>query len=245
MPLEAVLLDLDDTLLDERPGRVAGRSVLLAALRDARPALAADALAAELDRHTRWFWSDPARHAEGRLDLEGARLAILRRTLEALGAPDEALAREAVRRYVAVRDATLTWMPGAEQALGALRAAVPRLGLVTNGAAAAQRAKLERFGLAPFFDHVQIEGALGFGKPAARAFHHALETLRAAPERAVMVGNDFEFDVLGALRAGLEAVWLDVLGEGPPAAAPRPFRSVRSIGDVPHVLGLREGEGKG
>jgi putative hydrolase of the HAD superfamily len=246
VPLEAVLLDLDDTLLDERPGRAAGRAVLLAALREARPGLGADALGAELDQHTRWFWSDPVRHAEGRLDLEAARLAILRRTLAVLGAPDEALAREAVRRYVAVRDATLAWMPGAQEALAALRAAVPRLALVTNGAAAAQRAKLERFDLVRLFDHVQIEGALGLGKPEARAFHHALEALGAAPERAVMVGNDFEFDVLGALAAGLDAIWVDVEGAGRvPAPAPRPFRSVRSIQEVPGALGIREQEGEG
>ena len=81
MPLDAVLLDLDDTLLDERPGREAGRAVLLAALCDARPALAREALGAELDRQSHWFWSDPARHAAGRLDLRAARLAIVRRVL--------------------------------------------------------------------------------------------------------------------------------------------------------------------
>jgi putative hydrolase of the HAD superfamily len=131
-------------------------------------------------------------------------------------------------------------MPGAEETLAALRVAVPRLGLVTNGAAAAQRAKLERFDLARHFDHVQIEGALGLGKPAARAFHHALAALGAAPERAVMVGNDFAFDVLGALGAGLDAVWIDVGAEGPPPEpAPRPYHAVRSIREVPAVLGLR------
>jgi putative hydrolase of the HAD superfamily len=136
-----------------------------------------------------------------------------------------------------VRDAALTWMPGAREALAALRAAVPRLALLTNGAAGAQRAKLERFDLARHFDHVQIEGAAGFGKPSARAFQHALAALGAAPERAVMVGNDFEFDVLGAARAGLGAVWIDVDGAGrPPQPASHPFRVVRSIEEVPGLL---------
>ena len=123
MPLDAVLLDLDDTLLDERPGRQAGRAALLAALREARPALSEALLAAELDRQTHWFWSDPGRHTAGRLDLAGARLTILERTLERFGVRDDALAADAVRRYCAARDALLTWMPGAPEALAALRAA--------------------------------------------------------------------------------------------------------------------------
>lgn len=237
MPLDAVLLDLDDTLLDERPGREAGRAVLLAALCDARPALADEPLGAELDRQSHWFWSDPARHAAGRLDLGAARLAIVRRVLERFGVEDDALAEDAVRRYLAVRDAALTWMPGAPAALAALRAAVPRLALLTNGAADAQRAKLERFALASHFDHIQIEGAAGFGKPSPRAFRYALAALGAAPERAAMVGNDFEFDVLGATRAGLAAVWIDVEGAlHPPQAAPRPFRAVRAIDEVPAAI---------
>jgi putative hydrolase of the HAD superfamily len=239
----AVLLDLDDTLLDERPGRLAAREGLLAALGAALPELPAAALAAALDRETRWFWADAGRHASGRLDLLAARRVIVSRTLETIGAPDEALAAAAARRYTELRDEHLAWMPGAPEALAALRASVPRLALLTNGAAEAQRAKLVRFDLERFFDHVQIEGAFGEGKPSAGAFRHALAALGAEPEQAVMVGNDFEFDVLGALGAGLDAVWIDVEGEGAPAPAPRAFAAVRSIGEVPPLLGAA-GEGR-
>lgn len=236
-PMEAVLLDLDDTLLDERPGRAAGRALLIRTIREARPELDDARVAAALDRETTWFWGDPARHASGRLDLPGARLEIVRLVLAQLGIRDDALAGEATRRYLEARERALTWMPGALETLAALRAAVPRLGLLTNGAAGAQQAKLERFDLARHFDHVQIEGAAGFGKPSAQAFRHALAALGAPCERAVMVGNDFEFDVLGATRAGLAAVWVDVEGERrAPAAAPRPVRTVRAIGEVPAAI---------
>jgi putative hydrolase of the HAD superfamily len=240
--IEAVLLDLDDTLLDERPGRAAGRRALLEVLAQARPELDLERAGAELDRQAHWFWSDDERHARGRLDLASARRTVVRATLAALGIADDALAEAASSRYLAVRDAELTWMEGAPEALAALRAAFPRLALVTNGAADAQRAKLERFALAASFDHVQIEGAAGFGKPEPRAFHHALRALGAPPERAIMIGNDFAFDVLGALAAGLEAIWLDVDGTGrPPAPAPRAFAALRSISEVPPHLDFGKG----
>ena len=139
---------------------------------------------AELDRQARWYWSDEARHAAGRLDARDGAPHIVRATLAALGIRDDALAEAAAERYLAVRDAELVWMDGAPAALAALRAAFPRLALVTNGAADAQRAKLERFALAASFDHVQIEGAEGFGKPARRARSIARSRRSARPPSA-------------------------------------------------------------
>jgi putative hydrolase of the HAD superfamily len=235
--IEAVLLDLDDTLLDERPGRAAGRRALLEVLGAARPELDLERAGLELDRQAHWFWSDDERHQRGRLDLGTARRTVVRGTLAALGIADDALVESAAARYLAVRDVELTWMEGAREALAALRGAFPRLALVTNGAADAQRAKVERFALAASFDHVQIEGAAGFGKPSPRAFHAALEALGARPERAVMIGNDFAADVLGALDAGIDAIWLDVDGAGAPTRpAPRAFAALRSIAEVPAHL---------
>ena len=57
-----------------------------------------------------------------------------------------------------------------------------RLALITNGAAAPQRAKVVRFDLTHRFHHIQIEGEHGFGKPEERAYRHALQTLGVAPE---------------------------------------------------------------
>ncbi len=47
--------------------------------------------------------------------------------------------------------------------------------------------------------------AIILGKPAAAFFHAALAELGAAPAEALMVGDDVEADVIGALDAGLQA----------------------------------------
>ena len=51
-------------------------------------------------------------------------------------------------------------------------------------------------------DAVGVE-AVVCGKPAAAAFTAALEQIGVAPERAVMLGDDVENDILGAQSAGL------------------------------------------
>ena len=59
-----------------------------------------------------------------------------------------------------------------------LKARGVKLALVTNGAAGTQRAKVERFALSDRFDHIQIEGEHGFGKPDERAYLHAMRGAR-------------------------------------------------------------------
>jgi FMN phosphatase YigB (HAD superfamily) len=45
-------------------------------------------------------------------------------------------------------------------------------------------------------------------KPDAAVFHHVLGALGARAEEAVMVGNSWDNDVLGANASGLHALWL-------------------------------------
>ena len=80
-------------------------------------------------------------------------------------------------RLTAYREEEMFMFPGAHDAIDALKALGVKLALVTNGAADTQRAKVERFELAHRFDHIQIEGEHGFGKPEERAYLHAMQAL--------------------------------------------------------------------
>lgn len=91
--------------------------------------------------------------------------------------------------------------------LAALRAAGLKLGLITNGSVRMQRAKLRCLSLEPAFDTVLISEAEGVSKPDPRIFHLALGRLRTAPEHAMFVGDHPEVDVSGARGAGMKTVW--------------------------------------
>jgi len=80
---------------------------------------------------------------------------------------------------------------------------------------------------------VVIEGEFGCGKPDARVYRHALETLGAHPRDAWMVGDHLVWDVLGAKQVGVSAAWLDRSRQGLPADAPVvPDRSFGSLADL-------------
>jgi len=231
--LDALCLDLDDTILDDSWSVGEAWDVVSALVSERLRDVAAGAVRAQLAVVTRWYWDDDARHRRGRLDLVQARREIVGRLLEALGRPDPGLADEAARLYTDLRERTQRPLDGALEALAGLRAALPRLALVTNGAAAPQRAKLERFDLARFFDHVQVEGEFGAGKPDAAVWVHVLERLGSAPGRTLMVGDNYECDVVGPLEAGLHAAWIEPSGERPPPRpAPRPHLRLRSLAEL-------------
>jgi len=244
-PLDAVLLDLDDTILDNQAGIDAVWDRVSAELAARLGAVSPAAVRAALGAASDWYWSDEERHRRGRLDMAGSRRAVLHRVLGELGRPDPRLADEVATLYCALRDAAYAPFPGALDALARLRERTPALGLVTNGAADAQRAKIERWGLAPFFDVIAIEGEVGAGKPDPRHFGHALAALGAEPAATLMAGDNYRCDVLGALELGMHAVWIDreqrivppVAGAGRGEPPPRPHRTLATFVELVGELG--------
>jgi putative hydrolase of the HAD superfamily len=83
-----------------------------------------------------------------------------------------------------------------------------RLGLLTNGPPDIQRLKLDQTGLARFFDTVVISGEAGVGKPSPQAFHLILGALAVEPGQALMVGDSWDRDIMGALAVGIRPVWV-------------------------------------
>ena len=84
-----------------------------------------------------------------------------------------------------------------------------KLALVTNGSSDLQREKLEGSRLGRYFDIVIISGDLGIRKPDPRIFSTVIDRLGVSVEMAVMVGNSLESDIAGAQQVGIKSVWLN------------------------------------
>ena len=97
--------------------------------------------------------------------------------------------------------------PDAVQTLSCLRASGLSLGLITNGSLRMQSRKVECLGLSSLFDTILISDAEGVSKPDREIFHRALDRLNTNPAQAVFVGDHPEVDIAGARAAGMQAVW--------------------------------------
>jgi putative hydrolase of the HAD superfamily len=227
-----LLLDLDDTILDDSGARDECWRVACAEGAEARPGLDPDALRQEIERVRDVFWSDPDRHREWRLHMRRAWGRIATDALAGLGVDDPDLGSRIGDRHFERRDAAISPLPGAVQVLRDLRSLGVRLGLVTNGGSEGQRTKIDRFALAVHFDYIGIEGEVGCGKP-----HGGLRSCAPQPpnhsERHVDGRRHLEWDVSGAQAIGIYGIWLDKNGNGLPGdAAVRPDRIVRSITEL-------------
>jgi putative hydrolase of the HAD superfamily len=224
-----VLVDLDDTIVD-------GSAVVdcwAVACECCPPAVDSQKVLAEILKLRDWYWSDPVRHREGRLDLSAARRHIAGTALVNIGCDVPGLADRIGERYDQCRDERTVLFPGAVPVLMWLRESGCRLALVTNGAAAMQRQKIARFRLEPLFDVILVEGELGFGKPDERIYQLALTELAAAPRDTWMIGDNLEWDVEQPQKMGITGIWVDRTGAGAPASrAVRPDLVIRSLAEL-------------
>lgn len=227
--MKALLLDLDDTLLDYSGGvDLCWEQACVTAV----PSVEQARLLQALVEVRQWFWSDPVRHRRERVDMLRAWTRIAAAALERCGA-DTGRAAALAEAYAAGRRAAMRLFPDAVDLLERLRERGVPLGLVTNGDARQQRDKIERHGLARFFDAIVVEGEFGAGKPDAVVYRAALDRLGVPPVEAWMVGDHLEFDVEGPQRLGVRGVWLDREGGGLPAgSAVRPAQIIRSLREL-------------
>ena len=229
----AVLLDLDDTILDDSAGVISSWRKACVAHCSPMSGLDAEAVFDAIDRTREWYWADPERHRVGRLELAWARSEVVRLALVELGVGDEDLARRIGDTYHSLRDDAITPFHDAVPTVRWLRGQGCRLALLTNGASTLQRLKIDRFNLAPLFDAILIEGEVGFGKPDPRIYTEALARLDVPAQDAWMVGDNLEWDVAGPQREGIAGIWIDARGRGVPAGQDvRPQRIIERLSDL-------------
>jgi putative hydrolase of the HAD superfamily len=231
-----MLIDMDETILSAygRP-EIAWNSVTAEFAGEFAP-LSPQQVASAIVDSARRFWATA--EAGWRLKLAEARLEVVREGFAMLAAAGQTalshdLAMRLADRFTAYREQQMFVFPGAHDAIDALKALGVKLALVTNGAAGIQRAKIERFALTHRFDHIQIEGEHGFGKPDERAYQHAMQALGVTAPETWMIGDNLEWEIEVPQRLGIYAIWIDAHGEGLPAESTvKPDRIIRSLTEL-------------
>ncbi len=230
---KAILFDLDDTILS-----FGGRQRLLNVVAEEfgeqlAPVIPAE-VAAQVESAFLTFWSDPEQYPKWRNDLLGARVLIITEVFKSISIGQPDVARQFASRFHELRESGEGRLfPGAIATIEELRRRGVRLALVTNGHADTQRAKVQTFGLTGLFDHIQIEGEVGFGKPEERAYTHAMAALQSRSKETWMVGDHLLWEVAAPQRLGIYSIWHDHVGNGlPTSSSVIPDRIIRSIPEL-------------
>jgi putative hydrolase of the HAD superfamily len=234
----AILFDLDDTIISAFGNVLATWQRAAEEFAGALAPLEPGDLAASIERQSRLLWSDAAWNKEWRVRIADARRLIVASAFAEFVAAGRLflgpeLGQMIADRFTAVREEGLSIFPGAHETLDRLKRLGVRLALVTNGAAEPQRAKVVRFALEERFDHIQIEGEHGFGKPEERTYRHALEALGAEPRQTWMVGDNLEWEIAAPQRLGIYGIWYDGYALGLPSDCDiHPDRIIQSLPEL-------------
>jgi len=98
--------------------------------------------------------------------------------------------------------------PGVNEALALLRQNCLRLWLLSNAQAIFTAYELRLLGLGPQFDGVLLSSDYGFRKPDVRFYHALLSQYGLDPACCLMIGNDRETDIAGAVNAGMSTLYM-------------------------------------
>jgi putative hydrolase of the HAD superfamily len=217
--LEAVLFDLDETLLVRR-------AAIVAFIGDQYDRYAAALAGIGRDRFIARFL---ALEDEGRTP----KVAVYPALVAELGIVTPSSA-ELLADYQSLYPRYAMLSAGARETLAALRARGLRLGIVTNGNGTVQNGKIDATGLRPLLDIVLVSEVEGLRKPDIAFFNLALQRLGVTAARTMFVGDNPAADVDGARNAGLRAVWYHSTTEWPQDLAP----PAHTITALPELIAL-------
>ena len=84
-----------------------------------------------------------------------------------------------------------------------------QLHIITNGYQEAQMKKMNASALTSFFKTITNADVAGGKKPHPIIFDHALRLANALPQESIMIGDNYEADILGALQMGYDAIFFN------------------------------------
>ncbi len=227
--VDAVIWDLDDTLVVERP---AAEAAMAATCRHASTVLDVDPEQLEQDvfdeAKSQWsslptidfarrvgiasweaLWATFEGPGQELSDLRAVRLshrqAVWREAIERQTTVDPRTVEELSERFVDERLNRMEAYPDAEPVISQLQPEIP-MAIVTNGAPDTQRTKLRLTGLDRLGLPTVVAGEFDIGKPNPEPFLRALDQLGIAPEQAVFVGNSLTRDIAPALNLDMAAL---------------------------------------
>ncbi len=221
----AVLFDLDDTLFDHAFAAKCALEVIHGDL----PRFADDPFDVLEKEYGRLLEEVHLRVLAGEMTLDEARHDRMRTLLSGDGRMPangevDGLASRFRDGYQKNRRAA----DGAYELLEELRESGVAVGIITNNMTAEQKRKLAFCKLDSLIDFMVTSEEVGLPKPGRAIFEAALERAGCRASEAVVVGDSWESDVVGARNAGIRAVWYNPKNmlhpDGFPVAELRSFR---------------------
>ncbi|MEN8137479.1 MAG: YjjG family noncanonical pyrimidine nucleotidase [Bacteroidota bacterium] len=148
-------------------------------------------------------------YRENKITKNELRIRRFSDALDHFGISDLGVANHMAYAYVSISPRKTNLFPHAMEALEYLNERY-KLHIITNGFEEIQFTKLKMSNIEVFFDEVITSEAIGVKKPDPLIFSYALEKTGAKPHESLMIGDNYEADILGALNSKMPAIYFNM-----------------------------------
>ncbi|RXK17515.1 HAD family hydrolase [Macrococcus sp. DPC7161] len=84
-----------------------------------------------------------------------------------------------------------------------------KLGIITNGRTDFQKNNIKALGIEKYFRSILVSEEIGIKKPDANIFYTALNQLNVSPSNSLFVGDHLHNDVIGSMKVGMKGILFD------------------------------------
>lgn len=144
----------------------------------------------------------------GKITKPELRTARFADTFTQLGVDPKLFPEEFELEYLAVCPQKTNLFPNAHETLAYLGDRY-NLHLISNGFKEACETKLEKSDLKKYFKHIFISEVVGINKPDPLIFQFAMTTAFAQPQQSLMIGDNLDADIRGAVNVGMDAIFFN------------------------------------
>ena len=146
------------------------------------------------------MWQLYSQGGISREDLRERRFTLL---WQQLGLPTHSLPPTLSADFLRICPSKPHLLPGVMQALTRFKEMGFQLHIITNGFNDSQHQKMKAAGIHHFFTQITTSESCGAKKPDPAIFEYTLAQISAMPSQCLMVGDNTDSDVAGALAAGI------------------------------------------
>lgn len=205
-PYKHLFFDLDHTLWDFDSNAKATLTDLYSPVLQERVKAGFDEFYEKYLFHNAHLWS---RYEKGFIGVEELKWKRMWRTLLDFKIADEVLAKDISKKFLEILPTKTEVFPYTFEILDYLTEKKYVLHLITNGFDHTQRLKLNSSGLGKYFTEVITSESCNSLKPQKEIFMYAMAKANAGVKECLMIGDNQDADVQGAMKAGMDAVFVN------------------------------------
>ncbi|MBS1732990.1 MAG: YjjG family noncanonical pyrimidine nucleotidase [Bacteroidetes bacterium] len=156
--------------------------------------------------HNEILWD---RYQKGFITADELKWRRMWRTLLDFKIGDEELAKKLSSRFLEILPVQKAVFPHTIEILEYLTEKKYQVHLITNGFEKTQWSKIRNSGLDRFITHMITSEASNSLKPKKEIFDYALNKAGASLKESIMIGDNLEADIQGAMNAGIDTVFVN------------------------------------